>query len=75
MHRDVKPENLFLVDRDGRDFVKVLDFGISKTLKPAASLTRTSLRLTHTGMVLGTPLYMSPEQARGDEDLDQRIDI
>ncbi|HWE28015.1 MAG TPA: serine/threonine-protein kinase, partial [Polyangia bacterium] len=75
VHRDVKPENLFIVDRGGRDFVKVLDVGISKSLKRGGVVDDESLRLTHTGMVLGTPLYMSPEQARGDEDLDQRIDI
>jgi tRNA A-37 threonylcarbamoyl transferase component Bud32 len=75
VHRDVKPENIFLVDKAGTDFVKVVDFGISKSLRAGESPAHESLRLTHTGMVLGTPLYMSPEQARGDEDLDHRIDI
>ena len=73
VHRDVKPDNVFLLTRKGRDFVKVVDFGISKSLRPDAEAE--SPRLTQTGMVLGTPLYMSPEQARGDEDLDERIDI
>jgi len=73
IHRDIKPENVFLLDRDGeKDFVKVVDFGISKSLTGNPD---ESPRLTQTGMVLGTPLYMSPEQARGDEDLDRRIDI
>jgi eukaryotic-like serine/threonine-protein kinase len=74
VHRDVKPENIFLVERGGRDFVKVLDFGISKSVRPGG-VTEESLRLTHTGMIMGTPLYMSPEQARGDEDVDHRIDV
>jgi serine/threonine-protein kinase len=75
VHRDVKPENVFLLSRDGSrsDFVKVVDFGISKSLRPEDGSD--SPRLTQTGMVLGTPLYMSPEQARGDEELDHRIDI
>jgi serine/threonine-protein kinase len=79
VHRDIKPENLFLCPRDGGDFVKVLDFGISKALAPTAvsgeSLVATvDPRLTRTGAVLGTPLYMSPEQVRGDP-LDHRVDI
>jgi serine/threonine-protein kinase len=72
VHRDIKPENVFLMQRDGMDFVKVVDFGISKSMRPEEEQ---DVRLTQTGMVLGTPLYMSPEQARGDEDLDHRIDI
>lgn len=75
VHRDVKPENVFLTKRDkGKDFVKVVDFGISKSLRPEGGGSD-SPRLTQTGMVLGTPLYMSPEQARGDEELDHRIDV
>src|SRR5439155_17533428 len=76
VHRDIKPENLFLLKRKDKndDFVKVVDFGISKSLR-ASSEEEEQPRLTQTGMVLGTPLYMSPEQARGDEDLDARVDI
>jgi len=73
VHRDIKPENIFLLRRKEMDFVKVVDFGISKSLR--ASSEEEAVRLTQTGMVLGTPLYMSPEQARGDEDLDHRVDI
>ncbi|MBZ0236165.1 MAG: protein kinase, partial [Deltaproteobacteria bacterium] len=75
VHRDVKPENVFLLRRKDRDFAKVVDFGISKSLRSSDAGEDDSPRLTQTGMVLGTPLYMSPEQARGDEDLDHRIDI
>ena len=75
VHRDIKPENLFLLkDRKDEDFVKVVDFGISKSLR-ASDDENEQPRLTQTGMVLGTPLYMSPEQARGDETCDHRVDI
>ena len=74
-HRDVKPENIYLVKRGDADFVKVVDFGISKAVKPGGDDGPEGYRLTHTGLLLGTPLYMSPEQARGEEDLDHRVDI
>ena len=74
VHRDIKPENLFIIKRKEQDFVKIVDFGISKNLR-ASDEQEEQPRLTQTGMVLGTPLYMSPEQARGDEDLDHRVDI
>jgi serine/threonine-protein kinase len=76
VHRDIKPENLFLLKRKDTDFVKVVDFGISKSLRTSENgEDEEAPRLTQTGMVLGTPLYMSPEQARGDDDLDHRVDI
>jgi hypothetical protein len=68
IHRDVKPENVFLVEVDGQPFVKVLDFGISKVVQSGGT------KLTRTGAVLGTPAYMSPEQARGG-DVDLRADV
>jgi eukaryotic-like serine/threonine-protein kinase len=69
VHRDLKPDNVFLTrEPDGTIFVKLLDFGIAKLLDDAPSA------LTDTGVVLGTPYYMSPEQARGDL-IDGRSDI
>ena len=71
IHRDMKPENVYLVTREGRaDFVKVLDFGIAKM----SALDEGGSRLTRTGMIFGTPEYMSPEQAKGDKP-DHRVDI
>jgi serine/threonine-protein kinase len=64
IHRDLKPDNIFIVNRDDEhDFVKLLDFGISKILDTNEQMAST--RLTTTGMVMGTPLYMAPEQAMG----------
>lgn len=73
VHRDLKPENLFLTsDADGT-YPKLLDFGISKDLERSESGER-RVR-TRDGVILGTPQYMSPEQARGLPDVDRRSDL
>ena len=74
VHRDIKPENVFIIQRGDNDFVKVVDFGVSKAVRTAEE-GMDSLRLTRTGVLLGTPLYMSPEQARGDDEVDARTDV
>ncbi|MEK6607462.1 MAG: serine/threonine-protein kinase, partial [Myxococcota bacterium] len=70
VHRDLKPANVFLAKGGKLPKVKLLDFGISKqaTQDPA------DVGLTRTGMVMGTPQYMAPEQARGSRDVDHRVD-
>lgn len=71
VHRDLKPDNVFLTQRRGRLHAKVLDFGISKTWRgPQADM-----KLTSTGQLIGTPLYMSPEQSRSTSDVDARADL
>jgi eukaryotic-like serine/threonine-protein kinase len=66
VHRDLKPENLFLHRReDGSSILKILDFGISKIVGGEAGSDMTGAGMTGTGAIMGTPLYMSPEQARG----------
>ncbi len=75
VHRDLKPENL-MIDRrpDGSLGVKILDFGIAKILSDAAAAAGDDVDLTATGTALGTPSYMSPEQAAGDP-VDRRSDV
>jgi serine/threonine protein kinase len=74
VHRDVKPENVILVEADGDpDFAKILDFGIAKLVGSAAQAGG-SERLTQAGMAFGTPIYMSPEQALGQQ-IDGRADL
>jgi serine/threonine-protein kinase len=69
VHRDLKPENIFLVPGDDQEVAKVLDFGIAKTTGP-----RFGGMETRTGVTMGTPYYMSPEQARGKA-IDWRSDL
>jgi eukaryotic-like serine/threonine-protein kinase len=74
VHRDIKPSNLFIADIGlGEVQVKLLDFGIAKLTVDA--LTDLDTGLTSTGSVLGSPEYMSPEQAQGVSDIDHRTDI
>jgi serine/threonine-protein kinase len=77
VHRDIKPANLFLShgETDGI-VVKILDFGIAKVrADPLSAERREDVALTRTGSMLGSPLYMSPEQARSAKNLDHRCDL
>lgn len=71
IHRDFKPSNLFLLQSaDGSPLIKVIDFGLAKRLEPADTIGNTA-----SGAVLGSPLFMAPEQMRGEVGLDARTDI
>jgi serine/threonine-protein kinase len=73
IHRDLKPDNVFILPQKGQatNFVKILDFGVSKFSQMGGE----SMNVTRAGAVVGTPYYMSPEQARGSSAIDQRTDI
>jgi len=72
IHRDLKPDNIFILrEKAGQtDFVKIIDFGISKF-----SALGSDMNMTRTGAVMGTPYYMSPEQAKGSSQVDPRSDV
>jgi tRNA A-37 threonylcarbamoyl transferase component Bud32 len=72
VHRDLKPGHIFIIKRNDADFVKLVDFGISKVRASEDSVQK---GLTRTGQLLGTPSYMSPEQARGESDITSDTDI
>jgi len=72
VHRDLKPENVFLVRNEDEEIAKVLDFGVAKVT--VGALGEQGSR-TRTGSILGTPYYMSPEQAQGNKTVDHRSDL
>jgi serine/threonine-protein kinase len=72
VHRDLKPENIFVARVDDEDIVKILDFGVAKVTD---ILAVSGMDPTRTGALLGTPYYMSPEQAQGLKTLDFRSDL
>jgi serine/threonine-protein kinase len=75
VHRDLKPDNIFLAETPAGRTTKVLDFGIAKVLDPTRLGSETQGQHTNTGSILGTPHYMSYEQAMSDKHVDQRTDV
>jgi eukaryotic-like serine/threonine-protein kinase len=76
VHRDMKPENIFLIkNEEGETTVKIVDFGLAKFYEQPAGGDPDQVRLTREGALFGTPAYMSPEQAKGQHEVDHRCDI
>ncbi len=76
VHRDLKPANVFLVERDdGTTLVKLVDFGIAKLVREAHDARFAGKRITRRGTAIGTPQYMSPEQAQALDSVDHRTDV
>jgi serine/threonine protein kinase len=73
IHRDLKPDNIYLKRENQSVYPKILDFGISRSVEPQSG--RRSALTTREGLIIGTPEYMSPEQARGVKDIDARTDL
>ncbi|MFI5297540.1 MAG: serine/threonine-protein kinase, partial [Polyangiales bacterium] len=72
VHRDLKPDNIFLArSDDGAEVAKVLDFGVAKLI----GASELPAQLTEPGVIMGTPWYMAPEQASGEHDVDERADV
>src|SRR4051794_41037793 len=75
VHRDLKPENIFLTRSEDGDLCKILDFGLAKFYAPVNPEEKAAKRHTREGAVFGTPAYMSPEQVKGQGNVDHRADL
>jgi hypothetical protein len=73
VHRDLKPDNIILIDEGGHPEPRIVDFGVSRAMRPSEGVR--SAFTTREGLLVGTPEYMAPEQARGLADVDERVDI
>jgi len=75
IHRDLKPSNVLVTEIDGQPVPRIIDFGIAKAISPRTALEQSLTLSSHGGTLVGTPGYMSPEQAAGVPNLDGRTDV